>query len=184
MSPKPAGRANTRAISLRYRGRGKSHPSLDRTAPRPSTPGYCVYDAPEQGPAQKQYDAGHQRDDYSILNRRNLGRGPSVESRAGGYQLREKPNHEQCRNTPQGYLSILVGPSCAFEPAMPPINTAFCVVSPIRTSVISSVYWVNSSSVLRSSWLYIRVTARAARRRLAQAQGNSGIDLLDSFCMN
>jgi hypothetical protein len=38
---------------------------------------------------------------------------------------------------------------------------------------------VSSSPVVRSSWLYNFVTARAVRRRFAQAQGNTGKALPD-----
>ena len=48
------------------------------------------------------------------------------------------------------------------------------VISPVRFKAISKVNCVSSRPVSRSSWLYIFVTARAVRRRLAQAQGNTG----------
>ncbi len=49
-----------------------------------------------------------------------------------------------------------------------------CAVSPVMFNAISKVYCVSSSPVVRSSWLYILVTARAARRRFAQAHGSAG----------
>jgi hypothetical protein len=48
------------------------------------------------------------------------------------------------------------------------------VSSPVMSNAISSVYWVSSSPVDRSSRLYILVTARAARRKFAQAHASTG----------
>jgi hypothetical protein len=56
-----------------------------------------------------------------------------------------------------------------------------CVVSPVSFNAISKVNCVSSSPVVRSSWLYNLVTARAVRRRFAQAQGNTGKVRSDSF---
>ncbi len=44
----------------------------------------------------------------------------------------------------------------------------------MRFNAISKVNCVCSRPVARSSWLYILVTARAERRRFAQAQGSTG----------
>jgi hypothetical protein len=52
----------------------------------------------------------------------------------------------------------------------------FWVISPVRSTVINNVNWVNSNSEERNSRLYIRVAARAARRTFAHAHGNSGND--------
>jgi hypothetical protein len=49
-----------------------------------------------------------------------------------------------------------------------------CEVSPVIFNAIRRVNCVCSSPVARSSWLYILVTARAVRRRFAQAQGSTG----------
>lgn len=59
----------------------------------------------------------------------------------------------------------------------------FWVISPVRSSAINNVNCVNSNSDGRNSRLYIRVTAREARRTLAHAHGNSGKGCGPFFCI-
>lgn len=83
------------------------------------------------------------------------------------------PTHPRFFKGPSMRVNVVVSSACDL-PNFP------CVVSPVICNAMSKVYCVNSNPVARSSRLYILVTARAARRRLAQAHGSTGNVLFGS----